>query len=470
MGTPPFFYNKCLSSVSDKYGIFSKLCIYFSWKHRVIDRAINLAALPPGGTAASGSVPITASLSPPTPSTTLLPPAATKSRIFCPSVLPLSPVKSRSMSSMLSLVLPPPPPTPRHATRRRHHHAYSALLPECVLPANNKPLLDRHSTDCSINALTPLLTSFKNSDDNKNTGFSATDPRPLAVCKAPLCEPACSLVTPDPLPAVVPPPPRPPPLLPKPRTNPHYTLSSSSPLSPSSSSGDDYFGPFSSSSKPAIMQSSYVNLAVSSDHEATTTSVSDVITETTPLPPVEGFLPLARSQTLPHFLQTGSATGGQTFSASFAGSVSQGLDLFGRQHARPSLPHSLPSSSNPFRDPLSLPPQVPKPPVHIPKAVSFAGEKPTGKNPFRVPLSQIPALEPGDRTRQLGELFFARLLLTSSGRSDPRSSSSSNSVAVSSSSSRVPRVIPTNISDPLAAPAPPPAATLPPIRKTSQVR
>jgi hypothetical protein len=381
---------------------------------------------------------------------------------------------------MLSLVLPPPPPTPRHAHRRHHHHAYSALLPECVLPANNKPLLERHSTDCSsggsINALTPLLTSCKNSDNNNNIGFSATDPRPLSVCKAPLCEPVCSLVNPEPLPAVVPPPPRPPPLLPKPRTNPLYTLSSSSPLSPSSSSGDDYFGPFSSSSsKPAIMQSSYVNLAVSSDHEATTTSFSDVITETaaaatTPSSASGGFLPLARSQTLPHFLQTGSAPGGQTFSASLAGSVSQGLDLFGRQHVRPSLPTSFPPSSNPFRDPLSVPPQVPKPPVHIPKAVSFAGEKPTGKNPFRMPLSQIPALEPGDRTRQLGELFFARLLETSSVRSDPSSSSSnSNSVPVSCSSSRVPRVIPTNISDPLAAPAPPPAATLPPLRKTSQV-
>jgi len=368
------------------------------------------------------------------------------------------------MSSMLSLVLPPPPPTPRHA-HRRHHHAYSALLPECVLPAN-KPLLDRHSTDCSINALTPLLTN----SDNNNTGFSATEPRPLSVCKAPLCEPACSLIAPEPLPAVVPPPPRPPPLLPKPRTNPHYTLSSSSPLSPSSSS-DDYFGPFSSSCKPAIMQSSYVNLAVSSDHEATTTSFSDVIAETAAMPssPGGGFLPLARSQTLPHFLQTGSAPGGQTLSASLAGSVSQGLDLFGRQQVRPSLPPSFPPSSNPFRDPLSFPPLVTKPPVHIPKAVSFAGEKTTSKNPFRVPLSQIPALEPGDRTRQLGELFFARLLVTSSGRSDPSSSSSSNSVPLSSSSSRVPRVIPTNISDPLAAPAPPPAATLPPLRKTSQV-
>jgi hypothetical protein len=289
-----------------------------------------------------------------------------------------------------------------------------------------------------------------------------------------LCEPACSLIAPEPLPAVVPPPPRPPPLLPKPRSNPHYTLPSSSPLSPSSSSGDDYFGPFSSSSKPAIMQSSYVNLAVSSDLEATTTSFSDVITETaaatTASPPAGGFLPLARSQTLPHFLQPGSAPGGQTLSASLAGSVSQGLDLFGR-NVRPSLPPSFPPSFNPFRDPLSLPPLVTKPPVHIPKAVSFAGEKPTCKNPFRVPLSQIPALEPGDCTRQLGELFFARLLLTSSGRSDPSSSSSSNSVPVSSSSSsRVPRVIPTNISDPLAAPAPPPAATLPPLRKTSQVR
>jgi len=262
---------------------------------------------------------------------------------------------------------------------------------------------------------------------------------------------------------------RPPPLHPKPRTNPYFTPFSSS---TSSSSREDSFGPFASykpvSATPAavLKQSSYVNLAVNADLEASPPPVGDVNTEeiaATASPPAPGFLlPLARSQTLPHLLQKGSAPGGKTFSA-MGGSISEELDLFGRS-VKPSLSPPPQPSSNPFFDtPSVFPLPVSKPPARRPTAVSFAGDHQTsGRNPFRVPLSQIPALEPGDTTRQLGELFFARLLLTAA-------SSSGSSSSSSSSSSSVPRVIPTNISDPLAVPTPPPTSTLPPLRKSSQV-
>ena len=83
-------------------------------------------------------------------------------------------------------------------------------------------------------------------------------------------------------------------------------------------------------------------------------------------------------------------------------------------------------------------------------------------NPFRVPLSHIPALDPQDDTKAIGEDFFTQLIAASRV---VVTTTPTTSVAIA------PCGVTTNpnLLDPLTQPLPAPTTTLPPIRKSSQV-
>ena len=394
---------------------------------------------------------------------------------------------------LLPARLPPPPSTPRHSRRHPLRHYNYTALPECVPPHpttnnTNNPGQRDSLEPCSSNSnslTTPLLTASHSSN------IVSTPPtRPLPPCDLPLVFPPhspanslsgvasssqlCGVITP--------------PRAPQPRTNPYFAPSSSStsPLSPVR----EPFGPFASpkpftssvasSISDGLLQSSYVNLAASSDTETVTvlpggspdeeSSMAVVVEKGWQLPAVS-LLPLARSKTQPliqlrpHQQQAATENSSSHTSAGHSQEPTSAAYGFNTViHPSYPLPPVLSSFSptNPF---LDSPNDIPPPqlssfaPAVRPAAVANSRSAAVvNTNPFRVPLSQIPPLAPGDHSRELGQLFFARLRLQASRSSSARSRTPPCVIAA------------TNISDPLAAPPPQPAAnTLPPIRKTSQV-
>ena len=190
-----------------------------------------------------------------------------------------------------------------------------------------------------------------------------------------------------------------------PRTNPYFSQSPKSPLSP----GYSKLGDFSKSS---------ISLACSSQEELSSSA---------------GALGLNRSRT------------------------HQSLAAINIAHTNPT-PNIKPSSSVSFdinKQCSSLNPFVltNKPKIETVHEL----------NPFRVPLSHIPALDPQDDTKAIGEDFFAQLIAAS--RVVVTTTTTTTSVAIT------PCVVTTNpnLLDPLTQPQPAPTNTLPPIRKSSQV-